>query len=158
MGKSHLASRLTLLVAAFAALFLIFGVTTWYTIDQVRVQGKIYEQIVSGKDLIADILPPPEYILEAFLEVNLAIQDPASLTARRDHLRQLHKDYDERHAYWQKQDIDPAVRDKLTIGAHAPAAEFAPQSPAVGAGAQRLAAIVADQHRPDRHEHRGHIG
>ena len=67
MGKSHLASRLTLLVAVFAGLFLIFCATTWYTIDQVRVQGKIYEQIVSGKDLIADVLPPPEYIIEAYL-------------------------------------------------------------------------------------------
>jgi type II secretory pathway component PulL len=67
MGNSQLAGRLTLLVAVFAGLFLIFCGTTWYTIDQVRVQGKIYDQIVTGKDLIADILPPPEYIIESYL-------------------------------------------------------------------------------------------
>ncbi len=98
--------------------------TSVLAISQLKVGGPIYERISLGKDLVADILPPPEYILEAFLEVNLAVQDPASLDVRRDHLRQLHKDYDDRHVYWQKQDIDLGVRDKLTIGAHAPAAVF----------------------------------
>ncbi|HVJ54520.1 MAG TPA: methyl-accepting chemotaxis protein [Aliidongia sp.] len=93
-------------------------------LDHVKVGGPIYDRIVLGKDLVADILPPPEYILEAFLEVNLAMQDPASLDTRRDHLRQLHKDYDDRHQYWLQQDLDPAVRGSLTTDAHKPALVF----------------------------------
>jgi len=120
--------RLSALANAIGVIVVLGFVTAILTgmvaISQVKVGGPIYDRISLGKDLVADILPPPEYILEAFLEVNLAVQDPASLGARRDHLRQLHKDYDERHEYWLKQDIDAAVRDKLTIGAHAPAALF----------------------------------
>ncbi len=37
-------------------------------LSQLKVNGPIYRQIVLGKDLIADILPPPEYVIEAYLE------------------------------------------------------------------------------------------
>ena len=36
-------------------------------INEVKVNGPLYRQIVEGKDLIADILPPPEYIIESYL-------------------------------------------------------------------------------------------
>jgi hypothetical protein len=36
-------------------------------LDRVKINGPLYQQIVSGKDLIADILPPPEYIIETYL-------------------------------------------------------------------------------------------
>ena len=116
-------------LANLISILVVFGFvvavsTGMVALNRLKVGGPIYDRIALGKDLVADILPPPEYILEAFLEVNLAIQDPASLAARRDHLHQLHKDYDERHAYWSKQDIAPAVRDKLTVGAHKPAIIF----------------------------------
>jgi hypothetical protein len=33
----------------------------------VKANGPIYVKIAQGKDLIADILPPPEYIIESYL-------------------------------------------------------------------------------------------
>ena len=39
-----------------------------------------------------------------------------------------------------------------------PARYCAPQAAAVGAGAEHLALVVADQHRPDRQHDRGHVG
>ena len=118
-------SALANLISVLVVFGFVVAVSTgMVALNRLKVGGPIYDRIALGKDLVADILPPPEYILEAFLEVNLAIQDPASLAARRDHLHQLHKDYDERHAYWSKQDIAPAVRDKLTVGAHKPAVIF----------------------------------
>jgi methyl-accepting chemotaxis protein len=120
--------RLSFLANSIGAIVVLGFIAAIFTsmvaIGQLKVGGPIYERISLGKDLVADILPPPEYILEAFLEVNLAVQDPASIGARRDRLQQLHKDYDERHEYWLKQNIDAAVRDKLTIGAHGPAGIF----------------------------------
>jgi hypothetical protein len=43
-------------------------------------------------------------------------------------------------------------------GVDAAAAEVAPQAPAVGAGAERLAAVMADEHRPDRNDDRRQVG
>src|SRR5690349_17153047 len=77
-------------------------------LSELKVNGPIYRQIVLGKDLIADILPPPEYVIESYLEATLALNDPSSLEQRRARLKQLHKEYDDRHAFWkQLEDFDP---------------------------------------------------
>jgi methyl-accepting chemotaxis protein len=34
------------------------------------VNGPVYQEIVNGKDLIADILPPPLYIVESYMLAN----------------------------------------------------------------------------------------
>src|SRR5450432_1529938 len=96
-------------VGLFAVLF-----TSGYALQQLRIGGPLYMQIKLGNDLVADILPPPEYVLEAYLEATLAVRDPSTVTARRDRLVQLHKDYDERREYWIKSDLEQSLKSKLT--------------------------------------------
>jgi methyl-accepting chemotaxis protein len=84
-----------------------------YGLAQLKVGGPLYNQIKLGNDLIADILPPPEYVIEAYLEATLVLHDPAQLAAHRDRIAQLKKEYDERHAFWVKSDLDPALKTKL---------------------------------------------
>ncbi len=91
---------------------------------KLRVGGEVYERIIKGKDLIGDILPPPVYVLEPYLEATLAVNDPQNVSAHRDRLAQLRKEYDERLAYWRQQDIDPTVLDLLAKDSAAPAAKF----------------------------------
>src|SRR5512145_2846934 len=93
-------------------------------LSQLKVNGPVYRQIVLGKDLIADILPPPEYVIEAYLEATLAMTDPASVERRRARLAQLRKDYDDRHEYWLKERFEPALVDQLTGTSHAPVMRF----------------------------------
>jgi methyl-accepting chemotaxis protein len=77
-------------------------------LSQLKVNGPVYRQIVLGKDLIADILPPPEYVIESYLESTLLLNDPPSLKQRRERLKQLHNEYDVRHTYWKElEDFDP---------------------------------------------------
>jgi len=95
-----------------------------YALSQLKVGGPIYDKIKLGNDLVADILPPPEYVIEAYLEVTLALRDPSSLAARRDRLAQLKKDYDERRDYWSKSDLDPALKTKLVEKSHAEVQRF----------------------------------
>ena len=63
--------------------------TSGYALQQLRIGGPLYSQIKLGNDLIADILPPPEYVLEAYLEATLALRDPSTVSARRDRLVRL---------------------------------------------------------------------
>jgi methyl-accepting chemotaxis protein len=78
------------------------------SLNQLKVNGPVYRQIVLGKDLIADILPPPEYVIESYLEATLLLNDPSSLEQRRARLKQLHKEYDDRHGFWKDvEDFDP---------------------------------------------------
>ena len=87
--------------------------TSVYGLSQLKVGGPLYDQIKLGNDLIADILPPPEYVIEAYLEATLVLHDPAQLAAHRDRLAQLKKEYDERHDFWVKSDLDPVLKTKL---------------------------------------------
>ena len=91
---------------------------------KLSIGGDVYGRIINGKDLVGDILPPPAYVIEPYLEATLALNDPQNVKVHRDRLAQLRKDYDERLAYWKQQDIDPAVRDLLAKELAAPAAKF----------------------------------
>ncbi|MGE5478662.1 MAG: methyl-accepting chemotaxis protein [Bacteroidales bacterium] len=103
---------------------LLVGAMGGMALSQLKVGGPLYQRIILGKDLIADILPPPEYIIESYLEATLALNDPASLPSRRERLAQLRKEYDERHAYWQEAPLPPDLRDKLVQSAHGHAMRF----------------------------------
>ena len=87
--------------------------TSVYGLSQLKVGGPLYNQIKLGNDLIADILPPPEYVIEAYLEATLVLHDPAQLPAHRDRITQLKKEYDERRDFWVKSDLDPVLKTKL---------------------------------------------
>jgi methyl-accepting chemotaxis protein len=92
--------------------------TSVYGLSQLKVGGPLYNQIKLGNDLIADILPPPEYVIESYLEATLVLHDPAKLSVHRDRLAQLKKEYDERHAFWVKSDLDPVLKTKLVEKSH----------------------------------------
>ena len=87
--------------------------TSVYGLAQLRIGGPLYNQIKLGNDFIADILPPPEYVIEAYLEATLVLHDPAELAVHRDRIAQLKKEYDERREFWVKSDLDPTLKTKL---------------------------------------------
>jgi methyl-accepting chemotaxis protein len=104
-----------LVTAAGLAAVVFTGI---YALGEVKVGGPIYDKIKLGNDLIADILPPPEYVIESYLEATLALNNPGELAKRRDRLAQLKKEYDERHAFWVKSELDPAIKSKLVQDSH----------------------------------------
>ena len=71
-------------------------------------------QMGQGKDVVADILPPPLYMIEAELVNNDLLQ--ASATQRQPLLDKLHtlkKDYDTRNQYWEASDLEQDVKVSL---------------------------------------------
>lgn len=84
--------------------FILFGWYSFHTLNQLKVNGPIYNEIVRGKDLVADILPPPDYIIESYLtafELRENIQDDAMVSQLETYLiNKLKKEYFERHDYW----------------------------------------------------------
>jgi methyl-accepting chemotaxis protein len=92
--------------------------TSNYALSELKVGGPIYNKIKLGNDLVADILPPPEYVIEAYLEATLALHDPASLAARSERLVQLKKEYDERLQFWTQSDLEPSIKSKLIETSH----------------------------------------
>lgn len=101
-------------------------VTMSLSFEQVKVNGPIYQQIIQGKDLIADILPPPEYIIEAHLIVLQALtdKDSSKIPAYEERFKKLRKDYDERHEYWNKTLATGKIRDLMLDQSYKPAIVF----------------------------------
>ncbi len=109
--------RISAALNAFAALLvgglLALTLVGWLTLNTVRIGGQNYRDIVAGKDLTADILPPPLYVIEAYLTAHEAKSEPGTIDRAQATLARLHKDYDARLAVWRASDIDPAVKDIL---------------------------------------------
>ena len=119
-------SRFTILIGVFILGFLFYGGWSFKTLNELKVNGALYQQIVQGKDLVADILPPPEYILESYLVcLQLAVStDQADKTALMKRLKELQGEYQTRHDFWGKQSLDPALASELLTQAHEPAMAF----------------------------------
>ncbi len=75
---------------------------------------KSADQMGQGKDVVADILPPPLYLIEAQLVSTELLQAAAS--EREPLINKLHalkKDYDERNQFWEASGLDPALAGNL---------------------------------------------
>jgi methyl-accepting chemotaxis protein len=99
-------------IAVILGLGAIIG-TASFALSHLKVGGPLYDRIKLGNDLIADILPPPEYVIEAYLEATLALRDPSTLAEHRERLVQLKKDYDDRWDFWTKSDLAPELKTLL---------------------------------------------
>lgn len=121
-----LTTRLALLVGVFTLAFGAFAYVSFSTLERVRVGGPVYEQISSGKELIADILPPPAYIIEAYLlSLQLSTEkDRGAIGAATLRSKALKDEYEERHGHWQRALPEGPLRQAMVVRAHRPAQEF----------------------------------
>jgi len=120
--------KLILLLTVFIAGYVLFGWLSFSTLNSLRIKGNLYNQIIMSKDLIADVLPPPEYIIESYLDVLQVAEetDPARMDYFFKELKRLKADYDERHQVWINETLlEPgALRDAMLKGAYEPAIQF----------------------------------
>lgn len=121
-----LSHRLALLIAVVSCGFFLFSLQSYITISSIQVKGPIYDKIIQDKDLVADILPPPIYIIESYLlTIKLATtteQQQQDLLAQQ--LNDHYKNYLARIAYWKKQQLAPRVKEELISTAYLSALEF----------------------------------
>lgn len=98
--------------------------TSLYALRELKIGGPLYSDIKLGNDLIADILPPPEYVIEAYLEATLAMREPEQLAAHGERLVQLRKDYDERKAFWVSSSLSADLKAALVSKSDAEVQKF----------------------------------
>jgi methyl-accepting chemotaxis protein len=126
MNKLSLTSKLiaTCTLIAFGVIILI--TMMWFSTERIKVNGPVYQDIVRGKDLIADILPPPEYILESYLVIMQAHdnQDTTKLPSYQERFKKLHGEFDDRHTYWEKELPTGKIKTLLLDSAYKSAVAF----------------------------------
>ena len=118
--------KIIIQVIFFFICFICFGILAYNTLNHVKVNGPIYVRIVQGKDLIADILPPPEYIIESYLVVNLManMTNLAEIESMIVYGEKLEKEYLSRHSVWVKGLEEGEIRELMVVKAYDAAMEF----------------------------------
>ena len=122
----RLSRRLTALSLIFAFGLIIYGMWSMQTLEKYKVNGPVYLKIVQSKDLVADILPPPEYVLESYL---VAFQMASSAEANEqnaliERMKALKADYDTRHDFWSKEELAPEISELILKQSYTPALAF----------------------------------
>ncbi len=113
-------------VVVAAVMFAILGWVGVDTLETTKVNGPWYDRIVQGKDLVADVLPPPEYIIESYLIAHQMVleTDRARVDSLATRISVLRKEYDARAEYWTAHLPDGPARTALLQDSHAPAVTF----------------------------------
>ena len=111
------ARRLAILVGICAGGFLLYGLWSFRTLAELRVNGPLYQDVIQGKDLIADVLPPPLFIIESFLVAQqlAAASNQVDRDQLAQRLRTLHAQQIARSQYWQSRPLDPGLARTLKL-------------------------------------------
>lgn len=104
LSRVKLTSQLGLMLTILSAGIIANSYLDNISDHEVAINGAHYQQIINHKDLIADILPPPAYLIESWLTVlEMVSLNNQSLQTLIDKGNTLQADFEQRHVYWQKQ-------------------------------------------------------
>lgn len=87
-------------------------------IGYIRFGGPLHRQNLLQDELLADILPPPAFVVEPYLHATWAIADPAHGGDAITGLEEEHKLFLQRKRYWQEAPVPEELREQVdtTIG------------------------------------------
>ena len=74
-------------------------------IQEIRLGGPPHRAEQTMSTLEADVLPPPLFIVEPWLEATLAVDQRAHMDDHLANMARLRKEYDARKAYWREAPI-----------------------------------------------------
>jgi methyl-accepting chemotaxis protein len=126
MSTWSVAQRLMALTVVAALGPAAIATMAYRVVSTVKVGGPLYADVVRGKDIVADVLPPPEYIIESYLLAHEIVGEARAdaRQARLDRLRQLQSDYDARHRFWTGEPLPSQLKEPLLVGSYDPARRF----------------------------------
>ena len=102
LNSISLRKKLIIMISLFLGFLFITSLVFYFTMAEIKINGPLYKKIIQSKDIIADILPPPEYIIESYLTV-MQMQFSTShetISNLQEKMKNLKKEFEERHSYW----------------------------------------------------------
>ncbi len=120
-------TKLYVLIGLLLAGLAIYAGIAYNSLTRVEVGGPLYTEIVSDKDLVADVLPPPVYLIETYYNViqiekhmhNGAV--PAEYQDHIDAIANLQTQFETRMTFWKQglqgeRDVEALLQDLQTPG------------------------------------------
>jgi uncharacterized protein YoxC len=126
LHRLSLKAKLYSLAATFVVAFVAFGAMTESTLDAVSVNSSNYDRIIQDKDLLADVLPPPAYIVEPCLVVQLMprAKSPEALDKLVERFDRLKAEFKSRQKFWEANLPEGPTKRQLIFESRGPAEEF----------------------------------
>jgi len=121
-----LRAKLLSAVGFCAVAFVVFALLSWNTIETTKINGAWYQKIAQWNDLVADVLPPPEYIVEPYLITFQIVTETnkEKLNALIDKFKAGRQEFEKRHKYWTETLPDGQLKDELITASYRPAVKF----------------------------------
>jgi methyl-accepting chemotaxis protein len=118
--------KLLLLVTIFISGFILFGVLAHKTITDTKFDGNTYHEISLRTDLIADVLPPPEYIIETHLTTYEILNEEkkSNIQTLIKYEETLKSEYTSRHDIWVENLTDGDLKKTMVEDTYKPAIEY----------------------------------
>ena len=109
-----LKNQLTILLSVMVLGFVLAGWLGNRAYSKVLVNGEVYQEIVANKDLAADILPPPVYLLESWqLALEMVALKNQPLQPLIDKSEALSKDFETRVMFWKNSTISEEMKQHV---------------------------------------------
>lgn len=163
LATMNLKYRIFTLMGVTVAGMIIISTVLFATLSRLEINSPLYLKIIQDKDLVADILPPPEYLIESYLvSLQLMQASPEERPNLINKLKSLKSDYDARHEFWAKNQLAAETKDLLLKQSYDPAIAFYQKAfndyiPALEKGDQAATTIALAAMKLDYVQHRAGI-
>ncbi|MBV8380461.1 MAG: response regulator [Paucibacter sp.] len=118
-------TQFALLLGGITLALLLLALWTFHTISAVAVNGELYDRILLGEKLEADILPPPQYVVESFLLAGeLRNAAPTERPQLIERLAQRRRELLDGQEQWQRSRLPDSLKRQFTEAVFPPAKAF----------------------------------
>ncbi len=117
LSKTRITSQIRLAVGISMLGIVAVAVIAFSTIGAVKIKSPAYNRILAANVLLADVLPPPAYIIESRLVV-LELSRTSDRSERAElnkKLTQLEADFKTRSSYWKDNSISDEFAGELAV-------------------------------------------
>ncbi|WP_225207442.1 methyl-accepting chemotaxis protein [Novosphingobium huizhouense] len=98
---------------ALIAMMLLAMLVSTVVVAFIRQGGPITARVALQDELVADILPPPAFVVESYLHASLIVNDPAQAAAQKQELAEEHAEFLKRQAYWRDAPLPAEMRPSM---------------------------------------------
>ena len=99
----------TALIALLSVAFSIAGIA----VAEIRFGGPISRAVSLQDELLADILPPPAFVVEPFLHATLIVTNPETTTKELEQIDEGRAEFAQRRQYWKTAPIPEELRQHV---------------------------------------------
>ncbi|MEO0032630.1 MAG: hypothetical protein RIS94_2388 [Pseudomonadota bacterium] len=108
-----ISSKVRIVARVLIVAFLIGIAVATAVVFVIRHGGPISKRAALQEELIADVLPPPAFVVESYLHAARILHEPAHAEPEIAQLKQEHAEFNARVAYWKSAPLPEALREPV---------------------------------------------